>query len=31
VKVSIKNIPAGVYVVRVNGEKINWAGRFVKE
>jgi len=31
VKLNVKNLAAGIYVVRINDEKINWAGKFVKE
>jgi hypothetical protein len=31
IKLNVKNLAAGIYVVRINAEKLHWAGKFVKE
>jgi Secretion system C-terminal sorting domain/Beta-propeller repeat len=31
IKLEIKNFPAGIYIMKLQGERMNWAGKFVKE
>ncbi|HLG35646.1 MAG TPA: T9SS type A sorting domain-containing protein [Bacteroidia bacterium] len=31
INLNVKNLAAGIYVVKVNGGKLHWAGKFVKE
>lgn len=30
-RVNVKNFPPGIYIVKATGDKLNWAGKFVKE